>query len=218
MDLYLSIIYFLQQQCSALMREKEAVHTIMERKIKVLVESVAQALDVLIRDPSKSSSLANGPVHALAKVLSEFLLVPIGVVLFTLLFMQDVAALHRLVNASVSALRNSHASARTTAPRATDFSTSDKTVSPGNGSNLIAKSVAPGSGYSSLSHGGDVSRTGNYAYNPSSHFTEKGVYPSAVGSAGPSLYAKPQVANAGCVHSFDEGPPRYLHRSSHDIK
>ena len=56
------------------MREKDAVHTIMEQKIKVLVESIAQALDVVIRDPTKSSALPSGPVQALAKVSSELVI------------------------------------------------------------------------------------------------------------------------------------------------
>jgi hypothetical protein len=45
-------------------KERQAVHTIMEQKIKVLVQSVAQAVGVVLH-----SSQGGGPTgHALAKV------------------------------------------------------------------------------------------------------------------------------------------------------
>lgn len=47
------------------MKERQAVHTIMEQKIKVLVQSVAQAVSVVL-----NSVQGGGPTgHALAKVL-----------------------------------------------------------------------------------------------------------------------------------------------------
>lgn len=54
----------LQNRCETLVKERQAVHTIMEQKIKVLVQSVAQAVSVVLH-----SSQGGGPTgHALAKV------------------------------------------------------------------------------------------------------------------------------------------------------
>ena len=71
----------LQDRCEILVKERQAVHTIMEQKIKVLVQSVAQAVGVVLHNVQGGGSTGN----ALAK---------------------DVAALQRLVNASIAALRN----------------------------------------------------------------------------------------------------------------
>jgi hypothetical protein len=69
----------LKSRCETLTKEREAVHTIMEQKIKVLVESVANSVSAVLQtNPSPAGS-------ALSK---------------------DVAALQRLVNASIAALRN----------------------------------------------------------------------------------------------------------------
>ena len=75
----------LQGRCEVLVKERQAVHTIMEQKIKVLVQSVAQAVGVVLHNVQGGGSTGN----ALAK---------------------DVAALQRLVNASIAALRNAAAS------------------------------------------------------------------------------------------------------------
>ena len=75
----------LQDRCDVLTKERQAVHTIMEQKIKVLVQSVAQAVGVVLHNVQGGGSTGN----ALAK---------------------DVAALQRLVNASIAALRNAAAS------------------------------------------------------------------------------------------------------------
>ena len=66
-------------RCEHLVKEREAVHTIMEQKIKVLVQSIAQ---------SAGGVLQGGGPNA-AQALTK-----------------DVAALQRLVNASIAALRN----------------------------------------------------------------------------------------------------------------
>jgi len=66
-------------RCEHLVKEREAVHTIMEHKIKVLVQSIAQ---------SAGGVLQGGGPNA-AQALTK-----------------DVAALQRLVNASIAALRN----------------------------------------------------------------------------------------------------------------
>jgi kinesin family protein 3/17 len=74
-----SITNELKSRCETLTKEREAVHTIMEQKIKVLVESVANSVSAVLQTtPSPAGS-------ALSK---------------------DVAALQRLVNASIAALRN----------------------------------------------------------------------------------------------------------------
>ena len=54
----------LQTRCESLIREREAVHTIMEQKIKVLVNSVAQAVGAVLQNSQGGGSA--GP--ALAKV------------------------------------------------------------------------------------------------------------------------------------------------------
>jgi hypothetical protein len=75
----------------------------MEHKIKVLVQSVTQAAATVVNTSQVGGTPAG---QALAKVnyftLSDF---------FNTLFFQDVAALQRLVNASIAALRNAANSA-----------------------------------------------------------------------------------------------------------
>ena len=66
-------------RCDHLVKEREAVHTIMEQKIKVLVQSIAQSVGGVLQ--------GGGPNAAQALT-------------------KDVAALQRLVNASIAALRN----------------------------------------------------------------------------------------------------------------
>ncbi len=65
-----------------MVKEREAVQTIMEHKIKVLVQSVAQATGAVVGSTPVGGTPAG---QALAK---------------------DVAALQKLVNASIAALRN----------------------------------------------------------------------------------------------------------------
>ena len=66
-------------RCEHLVKEREAVHTIMENKIKVLVQDIAQSVWGVLQGGGPNAA------HALTK---------------------DVAALQRLVNASIAALRN----------------------------------------------------------------------------------------------------------------
>ncbi len=66
-------------RCEHLVKEREAVHTIMEHKIKILVQSIAQSVGSVLQGGGPSAA------QALTK---------------------DVAALQRLVNASIAALRN----------------------------------------------------------------------------------------------------------------
>lgn len=75
----------LQSRCEMLVKEREAVQTIMEQKIKVLVQSVAQAANAVIGGSIASTNPQSLAAQALTK---------------------DVAALQRLVNASIAALRN----------------------------------------------------------------------------------------------------------------
>ncbi len=99
----------LQNKCDNLVREREAVQTIMEQKIKVLVQSVAQATGVLVNSLPPN---ANPASQALAKVTRISLGVPFYLLCFFLCSIsQDVAALQRLVNASVAALKNAAAAA-----------------------------------------------------------------------------------------------------------
>jgi len=69
----------LQTRCDTLVKEREAVMTIMEHKIKVLVQSVSQAAVSLLQ--TAPSSLSQD-------------------------FTKDLSALQRLVNASIAALKN----------------------------------------------------------------------------------------------------------------
>eukprot|EP01039_Chlorochromonas_danica_P003770 gene3770-4120_t len=77
----------LQMRCDTLVKEREAVQTILEHKIKVLVQSVAQTATAVVNTVAVNGSPAG---QALTK---------------------DVAALQRLVNASIAALRNAAAGA-----------------------------------------------------------------------------------------------------------
>jgi len=80
-----SIAAHLQTRCSVLVKEREAMHTIMEQKIKVLVQSVASVVGAVLQSAPQSGGAAG---QALTR---------------------DVAALQRLVNASIAALRNAAA-------------------------------------------------------------------------------------------------------------
>lgn len=80
-----SIAAHLQTRCSVLVKEREAMHTIMEQKIKVLVQSVASVVGAVLQSAPMNGGAAG---QALTR---------------------DVAALQRLVNASIAALRNAAA-------------------------------------------------------------------------------------------------------------
>lgn len=88
-----------KRQCEVLIKERQAVHTIMEQKIKVLVQSVAQAVGVVLHGAQGGGTTG----HALAK---------------------DVAALQRLVNASIAALRNAASSGASSQQKPTTSSSS----------------------------------------------------------------------------------------------
>ena len=82
-------------RCEILVKERTAVHTIMEQKINVLVQNVSKSVSaVLQNNPSSGSSSAG---VALAK---------------------DVAALQRLVNASITALKNAASASASNVPSA----------------------------------------------------------------------------------------------------
>jgi hypothetical protein len=66
------VVFGLQSKCDNLVREREAVQTIMEHKIKVLVQSVAQATGVLVNSLPPNATPAS---QALAKVSVSFLFV-----------------------------------------------------------------------------------------------------------------------------------------------
>jgi hypothetical protein len=75
-------------RCDHLVKEREAVQTIMEQKIKVLVQSIAASSSGFINGQASlhGQAASNNPA---AQALTK-----------------DVAALQRLVNASIAALRN----------------------------------------------------------------------------------------------------------------
>lgn len=84
----------LRTRCEHLVREREAVHTIMEQKIKVLVQSIARSAGGVLQN----NGMAPGPDSA-GNALSK-----------------DVAALQRLVNASIAALKNAASGANAPPP------------------------------------------------------------------------------------------------------
>jgi hypothetical protein len=55
----------LQTRCEVLVKEREAVQTIMEQKIKVLVQSVAHAMGAVLQSAPQGGGTAG---HALSKV------------------------------------------------------------------------------------------------------------------------------------------------------
>ena len=79
-------------RCDHLVKEREAVQTIMEQKIKVLVQSIAASSSGFISGQASihGQTASNNPA---AQALTK-----------------DVAALQRLVNASIAALRNAASS------------------------------------------------------------------------------------------------------------
>jgi hypothetical protein len=104
--------YQLRARCDTLVREREAVQTIMEQKIKVLVQRVSSALDAVLREDHRhvhAVALVSGPgpgpgpgletrAGSLASEAREALC-------------RDVSSLQRLVDASILALRNAAAAA-----------------------------------------------------------------------------------------------------------
>jgi hypothetical protein len=94
----------LQSRCDTLIKEREAVQTIMEQKIKVLVQSVAQAAAALTGENPEVASSSSGV--ALSK---------------------DLTALTRLVNASIAALKNAAAATPPSASAASSSSFSSST-------------------------------------------------------------------------------------------
>jgi hypothetical protein len=80
-------------RCEHLVKEREAVQTIMEQKIKVLVQSIAQSSGGVLQ-AGEGRNVNPLAASALTK---------------------DVAALQRLVNASIAALRNAASNTPTAA-------------------------------------------------------------------------------------------------------
>jgi hypothetical protein len=70
-------------KCDNLVKERKAIKTILENKVKVLVNSVAQSAHTVLNDSQTTTESSQG--HALTK---------------------DLAALKRLVHAAVTALAN----------------------------------------------------------------------------------------------------------------
>lgn len=77
------VFVLLQARCDTLVKEREAVTTIMEQKIKVLVQNVAQSVSEVVSSNPQVGGTAPGV--ALTK---------------------DLQALQRLVGASIAALKN----------------------------------------------------------------------------------------------------------------
>mmetsp|Transcript_10263 Transcript_10263/g.9199 ORF Transcript_10263/g.9199 Transcript_10263/m.9199 type:complete len:386 (+) Transcript_10263:942-2099(+) len=82
----------LQTRCDTLVKDREAVQTIMEHKIKVLIDSVAQATASIVSSTTAINVTDNSQFNYsnVVKMLSK-----------------DVAALQRLVDATIAALNNS---------------------------------------------------------------------------------------------------------------
>ncbi len=58
----------LKSRCDNLVKEREAVQTIMEHKIKVLVQSVAQAASAVVAAPGGAPGNSAAAAQALTKV------------------------------------------------------------------------------------------------------------------------------------------------------
>lgn len=106
---------FVQSKCDTLVKEREAVTTIMEQKIKVLVQSVAQSVSAVVSSNPEVGGSAAG--QALSK---------------------DLHALQRLVGASIAALKN--AANSTPAPVST---ASTGAGGAANGANGVAPVAGP---------------------------------------------------------------------------
>lgn len=59
------VFFLVQARCELLVKEREAVHTIMEQKIKVLVQGVANALGAVLQNTPQAGGSAGA---ALSKV------------------------------------------------------------------------------------------------------------------------------------------------------
>jgi hypothetical protein len=89
----------LQARCDTLVKDRDAVQTILEHKIKVLVQSVAQAAFAVISSSPQGAS-------AIGQSLSQVMCFYLFRHCILSSFLQDVQALQKLVNASIAALRN----------------------------------------------------------------------------------------------------------------
>lgn len=154
----------LQERCDTMLKEREAVQTIMEHKIRVLVQSVAQSAGALLMGPG-----ATQPPSATGQTLAK-----------------DIAALQRLVNASIAALKNASAP---TPPPSSDTNNNNQNNNgniPTASSSQIHKNpstVASGSG-SAMSAEHFIRNTAggsNSARIPSTHLASAGIGSSANG-------------------------------------
>lgn len=82
------------QVMQQLQKERRAIQTIMERKIKALTDNIAVALAQISKTPMSTSQNANGNMTSPTQRLSR-----------------EVSALQRLVDAAITALRNAETSA-----------------------------------------------------------------------------------------------------------
>lgn len=101
----------LKGRCDTLVKEREAVQTIMEQKIKVLVQSVAQATNTIMQSNGNGNAVQGNMVQSLTK---------------------DVAALQRLVNASIAALRNAAANGSNSNNSTSNSNASNSSTGAGN--------------------------------------------------------------------------------------
>jgi len=99
---------FVQTKCNTLIKERDAVQTIMEHKIKLLVQNVAQSASAVVNGSPQIASTAPG--QALSK---------------------DLVALQRLVNASIAALRNAAAASSSSSSGGGNGGTGSKAVPKG---------------------------------------------------------------------------------------
>jgi hypothetical protein len=84
----------LERRCATLMKERQAVQTIMEEKIRVLLQNISSSSSVVLREAPESGGGAGQALKS------------------------NVAALNRLVTAFIAALRNASSDQETRPPPA----------------------------------------------------------------------------------------------------
>eukprot|EP01036_Dinobryon_divergens_P025238 gene25238-33764_t len=179
----------LQVRCDTLVKEREAVQTIMEHKIKVLVQSVAQAA---------ANMMAASNAGTVNRTAGQDLT-------------KDLSALQRLVNASIAALKNAASSDSSS-------SSSSSSSSAASSHNASSSSIGNASMKSNMSINNSNSYS-NYYPNPTSqppippYSSGGGASYSSYGSSGgnmndtsssmpPPVRVAPQVPNLNSTTSY----------------
>ena len=152
----------MQTKCDTLVKEREAVQTIMEQKIKVIVQNVAQAASTLI---STNPQLSGTPTEAALN--------------------KELTALQRLVNASIVALKNAAAAGSNSSTASTPTSSSNSYSAPGQANNRAAKS-ANGTANSQMHQNQNISQN-NQPNAPTSQQQRLAPPPPQMGSQKPNF-------------------------------